>query len=220
MHRPPKPGTAGSNPAAPATMSNHEIIHCGLENMDLLDSLQRDSHLLDLIGGVSVRPKIKARKIKKAIKSYFSSSGINEDEVILLVDNTIFGSAKQGLALTEKKLFAFSNISGRFSIDLEDISSVSPQMRKVMGLVPQPGLVVNGGYFISLPSFSDGSIANGKYLESFWERVQSNLVTADALFERGLSLALVYFSVLLGVSIGCQINLEQESDPGPPPWYV
>ena len=52
MHRPPKPGTAGSNPAAPATMSNHEIIHCGLENMDLLDSLQRDSHLLDLIGGV------------------------------------------------------------------------------------------------------------------------------------------------------------------------
>tara|TARA_B100000945_G_scaffold270104_1_gene231285 strand:+ start:917 stop:1078 length:162 start_codon:yes stop_codon:yes gene_type:complete len=33
-------------------MSNHEIIHCGLENMDLLDSLQRDSHLLDLIGGV------------------------------------------------------------------------------------------------------------------------------------------------------------------------
>ena len=45
----------------------------------MLDSIQRDSHLLDLVGGVSVKPGIKARKIRKAKKSYFPSSGVSED---------------------------------------------------------------------------------------------------------------------------------------------
>ena len=186
----------------------------------MLDSLRRDSHLLELIGGVSVSPNIKTRKIRKAKKSYFSSIGMGEDEVILLVDNTLFGSAKQGMALTRNKLFAFSKISGKFSIDLNEIESVSPQLRKALGVVPQPGLVVNGGYFISLPSFSDHSIANGKYLESIWNRIQSHISTDESLFERGLSLALVFFCILLGESIGCQIKLVEEQDPGPPPWYV
>ena len=48
--------------------------------MDLLDSLQRDAHLLDLVGGVSVKPGIKARKIRKAKKSCFPSSRVSEDE--------------------------------------------------------------------------------------------------------------------------------------------
>ena len=46
----------------------------------MLDSLQRDSHLLDLVGGVSVKPEIKARKIRKAKKSYFPSSGVSKGE--------------------------------------------------------------------------------------------------------------------------------------------
>ncbi len=80
MHRPPKPGTAGSNPAAPATKRNYEIMHYSLEHIDLLDSLQRNAHLLDSVSGVSVKPRIKARKIRKAKKSYFPSSRVSEDE--------------------------------------------------------------------------------------------------------------------------------------------
>ena len=118
--------------------------------MSLYDHIHESRHLLKLCGDISIKPDIKPKKIKKAIKSY-APGNIESDQVLILIDNTVFGSGKQGMMLTEDMLFAFSNISGKYSIKVKDLESVSPQLRKALGVVPQIGLVLNGSYFVSLP---------------------------------------------------------------------
>ena len=176
--------------------------------MSLYDHIHKSRHLLKLCGDISIKPDIKPKKIKKAIKSY-APGNIESDQVLILIDNTVFGSGKQGMMLTEDMLFAFSNISGKYSIKVKDLESVSPQLRKALGVVPQIGLVLNGGYFVSLPGMVEDRDKIRDYLE--WGGV---LVGSE------LSPAIVLFSLFLHKALGCELILEKESDPGPPPWYI
>lgn len=177
--------------------------------MSLYDHIHETRHLLELCGDISIKPDIKPKKIKKAIKSYAPGGNIESDRVLILIDNTVFGSGKQGMMLTEEMLFAFSNISGKYSIKVKDLESVSPQLRKSLGVVPQIGLVLNGGYFVSLPGMVEDSDKIRDYLE--WGGI---LVGSE------LSPAIVLFSLFLHKALGCELILEKESDPGPPPWYI
>jgi len=162
---------------------------------------------LKSIRDISIKPEIKAKKIKKAIRKYCSEERIEVEEVLMLVDNTLLRSGKQGMIITSEMLYSFSEISGKYSIRLNDIYSVSPQVRKALGNA-QLGIVVNDKFFISLPGMTENSNFIRDYIE--WEGV---------FFRQELTPAIVYFSIFLHKILDCKLILEKESDPGKPPWY-
>ena len=176
--------------------------------MALIDFIQKSRSQLELIKDISILPNINSKKVKKAIKSYVPGRNIGSEQVLLQVDNTFFPrSGKQGMILTPEMLYSFSNISGKYSTRLTKIESVSPQVRKAMGN-SQLGIVVNGENFLSLPGMTEDSHLIRDFIE--WEGF---LVGED------LTPAIVYFSIFLHKSLGCELTLEKEPDPGPPPWY-
>ena len=175
--------------------------------MPLNDVMNEFRSKLKLIRDISIKPEIKAKKIKKALRKYCSEEKLESEEVLMLVDNTLLRSAKQGMIITSEMLYSFSEISGKFSIRLNDINSVSPQVRKVLGNA-QLGIVINDKFFISLPGMTENSNFIRDYIE--WEGV---------FFRQELTSAIVYFSIFLHKILGCKLILEKEPDPGKPPWY-
>ena len=107
------------------------------------------SAIFELCTDASVTPNINGRKATKAIRKYGDSS-LEPDDVLLLIDNTILRSAKQGMFITEDRLFAYSQISGKYSIGLSDIEAIKVEIRNPLR-VKIPGITINGDYFVSLP---------------------------------------------------------------------
>lgn len=68
-------------------------------------------------------PDIPANKLKKAIKSY--AKGVQEHEVLLLMDDTVLLSFKSGMILTEKALYAKGGNYTATKIDLSKLKSVT-----------------------------------------------------------------------------------------------
>tara|TARA_B100000287_G_scaffold268002_1_gene252008 strand:+ start:4292 stop:4849 length:558 start_codon:yes stop_codon:yes gene_type:complete len=120
--------------------------------MNIYNEIKNWRNVLNLIGDISIHPKIDNKKTRKAIKSYANKS-LNHEDVLLLVDNTLFRSAKQGMLLTKTHLYAFSNYSGKYSIKLEDIISLKPELKTHLK-IPLVGIVVNEEYFVSLPGLN------------------------------------------------------------------
>jgi len=164
--------------------------------VSLREQIGLDRSILESIGDVSLFPDISIKRIKRASKSYGLKEPLDPQKVLLMVDNTIFNSGKQGLILTENHLHSFTNISGALSIPMDEINSVSPQVRKAIGKAFIPGIVINGGYFAALPGMTE-SIRLGNYDQA----------------------AIVILCLILKGKTGCRIDLEPEEDPGPPPWY-
>jgi hypothetical protein len=52
--------------------------------------------------------------------------------------------------ITANRLFAYSEISGKYSIPLSDIGTIKLEIRSPLR-VKLPGITINGDYFISLP---------------------------------------------------------------------
>ncbi len=71
------------------------------------------------------KPDIPAKKLKNAVAKY--GNNVPSDSVLALGDGTIFGSAKEGILITEDTLFSRTS-DGTFSVPLGNISSV-----KVLG---------------------------------------------------------------------------------------
>ena len=67
-------------------------------------------------------PDIKKKKMRKAIKSY--AQGVEPEDILMLIDNTVFGSAKKGLLLTSESLYGYSMFSDPKKIDLREIETV------------------------------------------------------------------------------------------------
>ncbi len=121
--------------------------------MSIQKKLRKFTPVFELCTDVSTTPEMDHRKAAKAIAKY-GDRGINPDDVLLLIDNTIFGSAKQGMFITEDQLFAYSNISGKYSISLSEIRTIKIEIRKAIG-IKIPGITVNDDYFISLPGMGE-----------------------------------------------------------------
>ena len=121
--------------------------------MTTKDVVSNFSKVLEMAKDISVNPKISSKKLSNAIKKYGTST-TKPDEILLLIDNTITGSGKQGLFITENYLFAFTEISGKFSIKLNEVVTISPQVKKALG-IPIIGIMVNNDYFISLPGLGE-----------------------------------------------------------------
>ena len=122
----------------------------GITEID--EKIKNWRNVLNLIGDISIHPKIDNKKTRKAIKSYAIKS-LDHEDILLLVDNTLFRSAKQGMLLTNTHLYAFSNYSGKYSIKLEDIASLKPELKTHLK-IPLVGIIVNDEYFVSLPGLN------------------------------------------------------------------
>ena len=105
-----------------------------------------------LINDVTVLSKINPKKAMNAIKKYGKKS-LNPEDILLIIDNTMLRSAKQGMFLTEEYLYAFSEYSGKYSIKLSETKSLKPEINTVLK-VPLVGIRVNQEYFISLPGLN------------------------------------------------------------------
>ena len=65
---------------------------------------------------------------KSAVESFKISKEVNLSDIVLLIDNLYSDEGTQGLLLTSKKLFSYSEIAGRVSIKYDEIT-ISPQTR-------------------------------------------------------------------------------------------
>ena len=68
-------------------------------------------------------PTIPQKKVRNAIKSYAPDA--SESEVLLLLDTTVFGSAKDGLFLTSDALYAHPFLGKATKVSVKDIDSIT-----------------------------------------------------------------------------------------------
>jgi hypothetical protein len=109
--------------------------------------------VLGRIKDITIFPKINVKKAKKAIKCY-GNAEIYPNAVILLIDNTILRSAKQGMFIAGNKLYAYSAFSGKFSIPLIEIKTLHPEIKNRFK-IPLFGFTINDYYFVSLPGLNE-----------------------------------------------------------------
>jgi hypothetical protein len=140
--------------------------------------------ILRLIKDITIWPKILDKKAKKAIKSY-GNENLQPSDVFLIIDNTIFRSAKQGAFMTRDMLFGFSEYSGKYSIKLDEIKTLKPEIKRTLK-IPLFGITINEDYFLSLPGLNQ-LITEGEESQA----------------------ALVIFTLFLAANWGCEIIDEE-----------
>jgi hypothetical protein len=74
-------------------------------------------------------PGIPPKKLKNAINAY--ASGLSEDDVLLLLDTTLFGSGKDGLLLSEDTLYVHNSFSKPRKIPIKDIQRITLEETEV-----------------------------------------------------------------------------------------
>jgi hypothetical protein len=76
-----------------------------------------------------IKPDIPEKKLKNAVNSY--GQGITFNEVILLIDDTVFGGAKEGLLLTETDIYTKAITENPNNFPLDSISRISIKKKTV-----------------------------------------------------------------------------------------
>jgi hypothetical protein len=71
---------------------------------------------------IFLNPNIPHKKLKKALDSY--AKGIKEEDVLVLIDNTFFGSAKDGAILTPTTFYAYNFRKKSQFIELNEIKTM------------------------------------------------------------------------------------------------
>lgn len=74
-----------------------------------------------------LKPYIPRQKLRGALESYVVDEDVDADDILLLVDDTVFGSAKEGFVFTDKRFFykgsnntcGYGSISNIKSIEVE-----------------------------------------------------------------------------------------------------
>lgn len=101
---------------------------------------------------VHVWPNVPLKKADGAISSY--AHGINHGEIVVLLDDTVFGGAREGVLLTASALYAKQKFEDSRRIYIDDIQSVAPETNSRMS--------VNGAAFFEanfLEHFAIGNFA-------------------------------------------------------------
>jgi hypothetical protein len=117
--------------------------------IDMIGALESYGGLLAENGDVSLAPDIPKRKLRNALRTYGRPLASPEN-VLLLVDNTLLRSAKDGLLITPDHLLGRSGPGGVVAVRLSEIHSVLPDLRSLAGF-PLPGIIINDEHFIALP---------------------------------------------------------------------
>lgn len=87
-------------------------------------------------------PDIPRKKLDNARSKFITRS----EEVLVLVDDTLFGSSKDGLAITEKYLYAKQAMELAKSVKISSIRNVSGQSNRLGSL----DIFINGNLFVNL----------------------------------------------------------------------
>lgn len=122
-------------------MSSLEILRA-----TLLDAISRDVALMKS-NMIFIAPNIPMQKLRNAIQSY--GEGIPFDEVLLLADDTVFGSAKDGLILTVKMLAIKRGFESPKRVYFDKVNSIN---------FAKSNIYING------TNFSDFIQINSKHL--------------------------------------------------------
>lgn len=130
-----------------------------LKNMIL--NLDGTSGLLNL-DGVFIYPNIPSKKLTNAIKSY--AGDIMPDDVMVLLDDTLFGSASEGLIATKDKLYFKEIFEKSNFVKLDNIKSIN-----VDGVV-YANLIINGMRMIKFTQINIESLSRFvNFIETYLE---------------------------------------------------
>lgn len=100
-------------------------------------------------------PSIPAKKLANALKSM--APGVREDEVILLIDSTVFGSASDGMLLTREALHVKNIAESARRAPIAAIKSVSI---RAGGMLTTANLMLNGTPFFDFGGIDKDSMKN------------------------------------------------------------
>lgn len=78
---------------------------------------------------VYVRPHIPAKKLQSAVNAY--GNGLSPEDVIILVDDTAFGSAKDGILITDKSIYIKIFTESLRAYEWEVVESVDIEKRTI-----------------------------------------------------------------------------------------
>lgn len=78
---------------------------------------------------VYVRPHIPAKKLQSAINAY--GNGLSPEDVIILVDDTAFGSAKDGILITDKSIYIKIFTESLRAYEWEVVESIDIEKRTI-----------------------------------------------------------------------------------------
>ena len=120
-------------------------------NEALLEKLARDKSFGHFFHVTNDIPK---KKLNNAIKSYCEDGGVEYETPLVLLDDTVFGSAKNGFLLTEESFNLRDEDDKVLNISLRDIKSLNISAGRIS---------VNGKGFKFL---STGEEANWKIFKS------------------------------------------------------
>lgn len=79
---------------------------------------------------VYIYPDIPSKKVNNALKSY-GNPAIKAEDIIILVDETLFGSAKEGIIITNDYICAKNSFAKPIIIKIDEIKSISYNKKKV-----------------------------------------------------------------------------------------
>lgn len=89
---------------------------------NLLEDLSKDI-TLSRCPKIFIKPNIPSKKLSNALSSY--ANNIKEEDVLLLVDDTVFGSAKDGLILTSTTIATKRSYENPKLIKLDQVKEIS-----------------------------------------------------------------------------------------------
>lgn len=116
---------------------------------------------------VYVRPHIPAKKLQSAINAY--GNGLSPEDVIILVDDTAFGSAKDGILITDKSIYIKIFTESLRAYEWEVVESIDIEKRTIY---------INGAASGKLVQ------ATEKDLGFFFDRIDENLKLQNSSSER------------------------------------
>ncbi|WP_099476134.1 J domain-containing protein [Stenotrophomonas maltophilia] len=99
------------------------------ERSPLLDFLQRYVPDNEFFQKIHVAPNIPQKKLGGALESY--GRGLSPRNVIALIDDTVFGSAKEGVLITEQELRFKAIFESPCSVQVEKIGSIEAYKSKI-----------------------------------------------------------------------------------------
>lgn len=91
-------------------------------------------------------PDIPSNKLQSALRSY--ATDVSPNEVLMLVDETLFGGCKDGMLITHRKIYAHQFLEAPKSIEITSIKSV--EMKNKDGTFSASKLIVNDEKWLDL----------------------------------------------------------------------
>jgi len=90
---------------------------------NLKQELKKAFAPVSTLNTISLFEAIPAKKLKNAKSSYAPSMG-SDETLVMLYDSTVFGSAKDGILLTSKRLYNKAGLEKPISVDIADITEL------------------------------------------------------------------------------------------------